>query len=55
MSEQDTHYGDEDPEFEEPDDEDLFRMAKRRGWKPEDMQDKDFAERYKVWLKSQAT
>jgi hypothetical protein len=46
-----THYGDEDPEFPEvEDEEELFETAKHLGWTPDDMHDKEFAAKYKVWL-----
>jgi hypothetical protein len=53
-----THYGDEDPECSEPDEDspeehELFETFKFMGWTPEDMQDEAFAGRYKEWLARQ--
>jgi hypothetical protein len=52
-----THYGDEDPECLEqtsPEQEaELFETAKHLGWKPSDMKDEAFADRYKQWLAKQ--
>ena len=57
MAHSDSHYGDEDPEVREDEDdleyqEDLFETAKHLGWTPDDMQDKVFAAKYKEWLKT---
>jgi hypothetical protein len=55
MPDPQTHYGDEDPEGNEPDEEELFQIAKQLGNMPEDFQgDSEFAARYAVWLKGQA-
>ncbi len=48
----DTHYGDEDPEFEEPEEEELFKTAKHLGWKLEDLRDREFAAKFAEWLKT---
>lgn len=56
---QDTHYGDEDPEFEEHEgdpefEEELFQIAQAQGVNPEDMRgDSAFAARYAAWLGQQ--
>jgi hypothetical protein len=54
MTEEKTHYGDEDPEAADPDDEEeLFRTAQYLGWKSAGMRDKGFAARYEAWLSRQ--
>ncbi len=47
-----THYGDEDSKCEEPEPEELFETARCLGWKPEDMKDREFAAKYREWLKT---
>lgn len=52
-----SHYGDEDPQCQGDSDsaneEELFETAKHMGMAPDDMRDREFAEKYAAWLRGQ--
>jgi hypothetical protein len=54
MAHGNSHYGDEDPVFNEDDiDEvELFKTAKLLGHVPDDYRDKEFAAKYAEWLRT---